>query len=83
MSKFTQLLTVRLLELEASELRDEAILKRRVVYVVTKIMRMTYFLGFIRAEPRDNETGPAVAGAPTHIEEVLGVLEECTNADAK
>ena len=82
LSQLTQLLTVRVCELEASEQRDDAIFKRRVVYVVTKKMRTTYFLGFIRAEPRNNETSLAVARAPTHIEEVLGVFQECSNANA-
>ena len=83
LSELAQLLTVRVFELEPSEQCDKTSLERRVVYVVTKKMRTTYFLSFVRAEPRDDEAGPAVARAPTHVEEVLGVLQEGTDANSR
>ena len=75
-------MTVRVFELEPSEESDETILEHSVVNAVTEIMRTTYFLGFVRAEPLNDEAGPPVTRAPTHVEEVLGVLQEGADADA-
>ena len=80
--EFAQLVKIGTIELEPSEERDETILEGNVVYVVTEKMKTTYFLGFVRAEPRD-EGNPAVARRPTHVEKVLGVLQEGADANAR
>ena len=69
-------------ELKSFKKRDDPISEGGVFKVVRNKMGTAYFLGFLPAEPRDDKASTAVARAPTHFEEVFGVLNECSNEHA-
>ena len=73
MSEFSQLLAVRVLELEATEKRDKAILEGGVVNVVTKKWERRTFSASFAPSHEMMKRAQRSRGRP-HIEEVLGVL---------
>ena len=82
LSELSELLAVRVFKLESSEKRDDAVLEHNIVHAVKTKLRTAHFISFICAEQQNDDTGPAVARASTHLQEVFGFFQECANADA-
>ena len=76
LSEHSKLLPVRIFEVESPEERVESVAELFIRDGVANEMRATHFLGFIRAEPGEYKSRPAVARAAAHLEEVLRIFDE-------